>query len=70
MKGCAYLKEFPNLRELNLIETPITDEGLAQLVNCPELIKLYLSGTKVTDAGLVHLQRIRTSRNSASKAPR
>ncbi|HVX13664.1 MAG TPA: leucine-rich repeat domain-containing protein [Pirellulales bacterium] len=49
---------FDEIIEVNLADTRITDEGLAQLQELSSLESLYLDNTKVTDAGLVHVRRL------------
>lgn len=44
----------PNLTELCLANTRVTDAGLAELTAAKGLIVLTVSGTSITDAGLVH----------------
>lgn len=51
-----YLAGFPNLRELSLSNTALSDTGLRQLRGLQELEILSLSTTKVTDAGLAELK--------------
>lgn len=45
------LKGFDKLRELDLSETRITDQGLKVVKDLPALTSLRLSNTKITDAG-------------------
>ncbi len=52
----AILKEFPQLRSLNLLLCGVTDEGLENIEGLTQLQQLVLRGTQVTDAGLVHLK--------------
>lgn len=42
----------PNLRELDLNDTPVTDEGLAVLASLPKLEKLRIARSKATAAGV------------------
>ncbi|MEK6261364.1 MAG: hypothetical protein AABP62_22420 [Planctomycetota bacterium] len=49
-------RPLPNLRELCLSESSISDAGLANLRHLPSLVHLDLSQTLVTDEGLVHLK--------------
>lgn len=42
----------PNLRELDLNDTPVTDVGLAVLASLPKLESLRIARTKVTVAGV------------------
>jgi hypothetical protein len=50
-----HLREFPDLMELHLGSTGITDAGLAELAGLKQLRELSISGTKVTGPGLRHL---------------
>ena len=47
------------LEYLSLIDTPVTDEGLANLRDLTSLKILLLQGTKVRGPGLAHLKRMR-----------
>jgi len=49
------LSSFPDLETLNLVDTPLDDEGLQHVAGCQRLKELDLSGTKITDAGLTRL---------------
>lgn len=51
---------FPRLKWLTLIETLVTDAGLASLRARPGLTDLCISGGQVTDAGLAHLEEMAT----------
>ncbi len=51
------LKVLTNLKELNLFETEITDEGLVHLKGLTKLETLNLGYTKITDAGVKSLQK-------------
>jgi|GEM_PF-2034355 len=48
----AFLQELPELRQLDLQDTTITDAGLEHLSGLSELVRLNLKGTFVSDAGL------------------
>jgi len=50
------LEETPQLRELSLCETQITDAGLARLPELPKLEYLSLMDTKFSGAGLARLK--------------
>ncbi len=50
------LSEVPNLTDLDLSDTRITDKGLDNLYRLTALEKLDLSGTPITDAGLDRLK--------------
>jgi hypothetical protein len=53
----AHMKDFPQLRRLDLTGTHVTDQGLKHLHACPQLQRLVLTGTQVTDAGIADLQQ-------------
>ncbi len=44
------------IRSLDLVFAPVTDEGLKDLQKCKNLQSLNLGFTQVTDAGLQHLK--------------
>ncbi len=48
----------PNLQQLNLSLTSISDAGLAALAPLTGLTSLSLIATRITDAGLVHLRAL------------
>ena len=50
-----YFAAFPELKQVGLSGTPLTDAGLASLTEVASLDALFLSQTKITDAGLVKL---------------
>jgi hypothetical protein len=52
-----WLSAFPQLRQLDLSETPVTDAGLKDLAALRQLERLDLRGTGVTDEGVRELQR-------------
>lgn len=57
--GLSFIKDYVSgrtLTELYLVDTSLTDSGLAHLAGCTGLHTLWLSGTAVTDAGLEHLK--------------
>jgi hypothetical protein len=51
-------KVAPQLYDLNLAGTKVTDEGLKALDNMTNLHRLHLEKTAVTDAGLAHLKNL------------
>lgn len=53
------LKELAHLRELNLGDSSIGDQGLEHIETLDDLECLYLYRTEVTDDGLAHLQQLR-----------
>ena len=53
-----HLPELPQLQELVLNNTLVTDGGLVHLGKYASIHKLWLENTKITDKGLVHLQRL------------
>jgi Leucine rich repeat len=52
----ALLEAFPNLQQLTLSHTKISDAGLVHIKKLKQLEWLDLSQTRVTDAGLVHIE--------------
>jgi hypothetical protein len=46
------LADFPDLRELDLNDTPVTDAGLAVLATLPKLESLRIARTKATPDGV------------------
>lgn len=52
----AHVGSFPELRELDLHDTQVTDADLVYLASLTNLETLNLSGTKVTGAGVDMLQ--------------
>jgi hypothetical protein len=46
----------PNITDLDLSDTKVTDAGMAVVGSCTRLTKLNLSGTGVTDAGIAALK--------------
>ena len=48
----------PQVYELNLAGSKVTDAGLAQVGQLPNLRRLHLEKTAVTDAGLAHLKNL------------
>jgi hypothetical protein len=54
----AHLERVPALRDLNLKNSDVTDEGLAHLSAVPGLRDLDLRGTAVTAAALPRLARL------------
>ncbi len=45
-------------RGLALIDTPVTDEGIASLLRLQKLTRVNLAGTKITDDGLQELSKL------------
>jgi hypothetical protein len=56
-KGLARLKGLPNLRVVQLMGSPTTDEDLPSLECLKQLVLLDLRGTKVTDEGVARLRK-------------
>ncbi len=52
----AHLQSLPKLRELDIVEAPVTDEGLMHLFRLSQLRELYVYDTKATDRGLAKLR--------------
>ena len=61
----AHLREWKNLRRLNLRGTDITDTGLAYVASHAKLEALDLSITQVTDNGMEHLAELTELRELA-----
>jgi hypothetical protein len=57
-----YVADLPNLKELVLRGSGITDSALSHLKHAKNLRALMLDRTKVTDAGLAHLQAFKSLR--------
>lgn len=55
-----YLLGRPNLRELHLINTDLTDRQLSEMATELELRELRLVDQPITDTGVVNLRRMRT----------
>ncbi|HEV3003157.1 MAG TPA: hypothetical protein VGX78_01795 [Pirellulales bacterium] len=56
------LRQFPEVRNLNLERTWITDAGMAHIARLTRLETLNLFGTGITDAGLRNLNNLRDLR--------
>jgi Leucine-rich repeat (LRR) protein len=54
--GLEHVTGLTKLRSLDLLDTPVTNIGLASLNRLTSLEMLTLSGTKVTDEGMSHLK--------------
>ncbi len=54
----ASLPPLPNVAQILMHSTSVTDAGLTQLVRFPKLRHVSLSRDNITDAGLVHLAQI------------
>ena len=52
-----HLRLLPTLEELDIVEAPITDDGLNQLQQLQHVPLLYIHETKATDAGIAELAR-------------
>ena len=66
--GMPYLKAYPQLEELDLVDTEITDKGLCSLPYFPKLYRLWIGKynvrgeqeqrvSDITDAGLSAIER-------------
>ncbi len=53
----GYLRLIPELRELDLVRTPVTDKGLAHIKRLRQLRLLYLFETQVSDDGIADLSQ-------------
>src|SRR3546814_5800910 len=51
----SLLKEFTNLRQLNLNYTSVTDQDLENIASLPHLRSLMLTGTDITPEGVASL---------------
>ena len=58
------LNTFPQLQEISLDRTAITDAGLEAISGFPLLDRISLKGTKITDSGLMHLASTKTTYTS------
>jgi hypothetical protein len=47
-----------NIKVVDLVYAPATDEDVAKLSTAPSIEELRLSGTKITDAGVKHLIKL------------
>lgn len=54
------LDRFPNLEELTLTGTLITDDGIAALAALPKLKKIRLSKTSISNAAVTELSKLKT----------
>ena len=61
------LIRLPMLNELDLIEAPITDDGLKPLAHLQQIKLLYIHETKATDDGLNELAKTHSQRRTASR---
>ena len=52
------LQQLPNLKNLALIGTKITDQGLEHLVRLTGLRTLWVEYAQITDNGLKHLKQL------------
>ncbi len=50
--GIGYISKLPNLRDLNLAGTAVTDVGIEKLAQLTKLESLNIEGTNVTDAAV------------------
>ena len=60
-KGLSYVRDYlsaPNLAEVYIWSTSITDAGLAHLADCTGIHQIQAGNTAITDAGLRHLKRM------------
>jgi hypothetical protein len=60
--GLKELKEFGNLKELEIAGTNIDDQGLKQLKDFKHLEHLQLFDTQITDGGLKYLKEMKQLR--------
>lgn len=57
-EGLVYLRQLPQLRELNLSETNISDSGLEYIKQISGLQKLNLQHTSISESGINDLRRL------------
>ena len=57
-----HIVDLPNLRDLRLCRTQVSDSGVGLLRKTQRLTRLSLSGTAITDDGLKHLKSLRRLR--------
>lgn len=55
---CPIFVEFPDLEELSLDDTPVTNTGLAKLGGLTRLKRLSLTHVDISDEGLAHLRSL------------
>ena len=56
-RGLQHLQKLPNLTELRILLTQVTDEGLKELAGFKNLKKLSLSSIWITDEAVDQLQK-------------
>jgi Leucine-rich repeat (LRR) protein len=55
----SVLKQLPQLRELNIMLTNVTDEGLKQIANCQDLrVLMFWNNPKITDASMQTISQL------------
>lgn len=54
----AHLSSLPDLEEIYLFRTPITDDGLRFLSSCSKLTRLELAQVPITNEGLSHVAKV------------
>ena len=57
-KAGKVIKNFANLRRLEMFDNAMTDEGLANLAGLTKLEVLYVNGPQITDKGLIHIAKL------------
>jgi hypothetical protein len=53
-----HLDKLPQLREVSIVDTAITDAGVKQLKGLPQIRTLLVQGNQVTDVELEHLEEL------------
>jgi hypothetical protein len=69
-EGMELLREFPGLRQLNLLRTDITDRGVEQLEHCPEMHYLSFWANKhITHEAMKTVKKLRRLHTLSSAGP-
>jgi hypothetical protein len=69
-EGMELLREFPGLRQLNLLRTEITDRGVEQLEHCPEMHYLSFWDNKhITHEAMKTVKKLRRLHSLSSAGP-
>jgi Leucine-rich repeat (LRR) protein len=55
-RSLDYVGRLPSIRQLDVTDSAVTDDGLRNLEALKSLNQLRLGGTRISDAGLVHLR--------------
>lgn len=65
----AHIAAIAGLEELNLVGTPIDDEGVRHLASLKSLQKLYLDSTQVTDVAMAYVAQMKELRTLDLNCP-